>query len=105
MAPSLRDVTEERAPPDTRAVPHRGHDVPVRVLSLALHLDDGDVLAVDRDAPALDGVDGSPVERGDVDPEMEGLAAAAPDPRIPQQAANGVLPVERLDRPAMRPSA
>src|SRR5882672_5062517 len=66
---------------------------------LALDLDDGDVLTVDRDSPTPHRVHSSPVGRGHVDAEMKRLAPTATDPRIPEHAAHRVLTIERLDRP------
>jgi len=44
VAPTLRDVTEERTAADAWTVSDRGHDVPVAVLPRVLHLYDRDVL-------------------------------------------------------------
>src|SRR5262245_29902449 len=101
VTPAVRDVAEQSPPRDMRSVRYGRHHVPVRMFTPALHLDDGDVLTVNRDTSPSHSVNSSPIERGDVDSEVKRLAAAVADPGIPEHAAHRMLPVERLNPPRM----
>jgi hypothetical protein len=82
------------------SMPHHRHDVPIAVLTVAPSLDDRDVLlAFEVDGSRLHGVHRRPVRRGDVDAEVERLRTTVADARIAEEAAHGMLPVKRRDRP------
>ena len=101
VAPALRDVAEQGVLPHPLAVLDPRNDVPIAVRAAAAG-DDPDVLAtLAVDLAACDGVDGRPVRSGDVDAEVEGLAALRADPRIAEEPTHRVLLVERLDGPAV----
>ena len=101
VAPASRDVAEQGVLPHPLAVTDARNDVPVAVRAAAAG-DDPDVLAaLAVHLAARDRVDGRPVRRGDIDAEVERLAALRADPRIAEEPANRVLLVERLHWPAV----
>ena len=55
---------------------------------------------LDEDLARRDGVDGRAVGRRDVDAEVEGVARVL-HARVVEEAAHGVLAVERLDGPGI----
>lgn len=105
VRPRLRDVPDHRAVRgDALPRADAGDDVPVLEGDAARPVDDHGVVRVQRMGArdAVEGrVDGGPVRRRDVDPEVDAVALAR-DPRVAEVAADGMLLVERLDRPAVR---
>jgi hypothetical protein len=104
VRPRLLDVADHRAVGgDVLARRDAGDDVPVLEGDAAGSVDDHGFVGVQR-VEARDAVEGrvhrGPVRRRDVDPEMDGVALAG-DPRVSEVAADRVLLVERLDRPAV----
>ena len=91
------------------AVTEGRDDVPVREDPTRVRVvDDGDDIGTDRlddDASGRGRVDGRSVRRRDVDPEVEGaVGLVGPgDTRIAEERTDGVLAVERLERPTVRP--
>ena len=101
VAPALLDVAEQLVQSDLLVMGDRGLDVPVAEGAAVggLHRD-GVPLVLDEDLARRDRVDGGAVGRRDVDAEVEGVARVL-HARVVEEAAHGVLAIERLDGPGV----
>ena len=101
VAPAALDVPEQLMELDLLVVGDGRLDVPVaeRPPVGRLH-GDGMALVLDEDLAGRDRVDGRAVGRRDVDAEVERVARVL-HARIVEEAAHGVLAIERLDGPGI----
>ena len=103
VTPRLLDVAEQLVALHRLVVLDRRDDVPVAERPPAAGRDDRKrAPALQMHRPRLDAEDRRPVSRGDVDAEVE-AARRARDARVVEVAAHRMRPVERANRPAVRP--
>jgi hypothetical protein len=106
VTPAREHVTEQLVRPNVLARVHDWTDVPVAELASSPRPLHGDVRRVAVDIARRDRVDGGPVVDSDVDAEMEGrerALRAEVEARVVERASERMGPVERLDRPRVRP--
>jgi hypothetical protein len=101
VTPVAADIAEQLVAADDLVRLDCGVDVPVAELVLRADLDGDRLGRVEEDLAAFDRVHRRSVRGRDVDAEVEGKPAVVADPRVVEEGADGMLPVEWLDRPVV----